>query len=212
MILRSFNYAERRGKDARTHLSSTQRRNKGFNTLYREKFCGRNGDLYRGFTLLELLVYIAIFSIVVVFLVQIFTVIVRSRSVANARFEVNENLRFAVEKIQQSAFDASMVLVTGSCPLNVAEFRIGSATTSYQVVGDGLLATDNDGVTISASYVTSSSTIVSGIDGSTCMFTKISNPSPAKATLQTKIKVRYNDQGKPELKASDVAQITNSLR
>jgi len=163
-----------------------------------------------GVSLLELLIYIAIFAILAVFLVSIFTVIIRSRATANARFDVEENLRFAVEKIQQSVFDSSLTLVNGSCPLTSLELRIGSATTTYQVSGGVLQIQEGSGNPFNA--VTASNVVVSTPADANCLFTKISNPSPAQSTIQLKIKVRYNDQGRDELKFSDSAQTTISLR
>lgn len=326
-----------------------------------------------GVSLLELLIYIAIFSIVVTVLASVFPVILRSRSTANARFEVQENMRFGLEKIQQAIVDSKFAeVVTSGCPRDILKVGDGLATTTFQIaynvttspgtaaqtgVGTAWSSVDNaltsnnlyasvafspfgisqyikltnfgfnipsnqpitgvsvaregnssggasisdydirlvvqgviDGITgglfnwsfmssdiiftsgsqedtwgipltaddinrsdfgvaysvrdnsggfttfnldtatITVYYggvlqmrvgdlnpfvdLTSPNVVVGGLskDSSQCLFKKISGKSPAKDTIQVKLKVRYNDQGKAELKFSDIAQTTFSLR
>lgn len=164
----------------------------------------------KGVSLLELLIYLAVFSIIVVVLTSIFPVIVRVRATANARFEVQENLRSALEKIQQTVFDAGYSETGGSCPLNTLGLGVGTATTTFQVVSGRLQIREADANPFSD--ITSANVSVAVSDGATCLFTKVANPTPAKSTIQIKIKVSYNDQGRPELKFSDLSQLTISLR
>lgn len=180
----------------------------------KSRWCGFSSE---GTSLLELVIYIAVFSTLAAFLVEVFLIVTRSRTIVNARFEVNENMRFSMEKIQQSIFDSSLALTGGSCPLNTLELCIGpspctgSATTTFRVSGGILQVQEGSGNPFND--LTSSSTVIAdSVDGSTCLFTKVFNYAPAKSTLQVKLKVSYNDQGKPELQHSDTAQVTMSLR
>lgn len=60
-----------------------------------------------GFTLLELLVYVAILGIITVAVSQSFLIFSRGRAQAEARAEVNGSLRFGLERIRRDATQAS---------------------------------------------------------------------------------------------------------
>lgn len=161
-----------------------------------------------GLSLLELLIYIAIFSILMVAIAGLFTMILRTRSVATARFEVQENTRVAVEEIKTALRSAAAVSVSGMCPLNMVSVQRGAITTIYQIMGGSLVKTagSNPSENITTSRVTAEA------NDSTCLWTRIANPVPARATLQIMMKIRYNDGGKPELRFEDVIQTSISLR
>jgi Tfp pilus assembly protein FimT len=165
----------------------------------------------RGTSLLELLIYLAIFSIMAVFLSGMFIAIARSRAVANARFEVQENLRFAVERIRQTVYDASIVDTSGACPTNVLSAGNGLATTTFQVT-NGILEMREGNA--NSFYPLTSSLVLSTVPDITsdCLFKKVSNAAPAKSTVQIWLKVGYNDLGRAELKWSDSARTTIVLR
>lgn len=164
----------------------------------------------KGASLLELLIYIAVFAILAAFLASIFPVLLRSRATANARFDTEENLRFAVEKIQQTVLDMNFLETAGTCPTNTLDAGTGLATTTFQVSG-GVLQI-REGVANPFNNVTASNVTVASFNASTCLFTKVSNLAPAKPAVQVKIKVSYNDGGRPELIFSDSAQFTVSPR
>jgi Tfp pilus assembly protein PilW len=165
----------------------------------------------RGTSLLELLIYLAIFSLMAVFLSAMFLTIARSRAVANARFEVQENLRFAVERIRQTVYDASIVDTSGACPTNVLSAGNGLATTTFQVTNGVLEMREGDAGVF---YPLTSSLVSATVPNtaSDCLFKKISNAAPAKSTVQIRLKVEYNDLGRAELKWSDSARTTIVLR
>ncbi len=162
----------------------------------------------KGFSLLELIIYVAIFSVVSLVMVQILLVVLRGKDLANARFEVSQNARFATEKIRQTVFDASSISVSGSCPFNTlnATSAIGLATSSI-FINSGVLrisdATSTDDITTGQVMATSTGG---------CLFTIVSGPAPAKDTLQTKIKIMYNNQGRSDLSESKTQEFTASLR
>lgn len=159
----------------------------------------------KGVSLLELIIYVAVFSIVSLVMVEIFFVVLKGRDISNARFEVSQNIRFATEKIRQSVFDASSISVSGSCPLNVLNVTstIGSATSSFFI--------DNNILKFSNASGTSNITtgkVIATTTPSNCLFSIISSPSPAKSTLQAKLKIVYNNNDE----ISESQQITVSLR
>lgn len=161
----------------------------------------------KGFSLLELLIYIAIFGTVVLATANVLVTVFEGRDSTNARYEVLQNIRFASEKIRQLVYDTSSSTVSGVCPFNVLEVIIGGATTTV-TINNGILQTVSGGNTniLTSNLVTATST-----DGN-CLFVKISNPLPAKPTLQFQFSISYNNNGNQQLKFSDSIKTTISQR
>lgn len=160
----------------------------------------------RGFTLLELLIYISIFGVVVFIVANMLVVILGGKSSAESQFEVSQNLRFATEKVRQLVYDAASSTVSGSCPLNTLEVTIGGVTTTVAIAG-GVLQTTSQGTTHSLT-----SNLVTASSSGGCLFTRIANSPPAKPTLQLQLTIRYNDRGDPTLIFSDSVHTTISQR
>ena len=78
----------------------------------------------RGFTLLELLIYISILAIITMVIANAFIILNRSRGQVEAKNEVSSNLRFALEKIKREIVIASDLVTppvrnTGSSTLEL---------------------------------------------------------------------------------------------
>lgn len=161
----------------------------------------------KGFSLLELLIYIAIFGTVVLATTNVLVVVFEGRDSTNARYEVMQNIRFASEKIRQLVYDASSFTVSGACPFNVLEATISGATTTA-TINNGILqlVSGGDISALTSDLVTATST------NSGCLFAKISNPSPAKSTLQIQFTISYNDNGNRQLNFSNSVKTTISQR
>lgn len=160
----------------------------------------------KGFSLLELIIYIAITILVVVVLTEMVVVMLRVRERNLSERAVQQNLRFAVSRLERAITQATAV--TGSYPSDTLTLTIGGDTTTFQVAS-GVFQI-KEGVTGSFVDLTTSNVTVSAISGN--IFTKVSNPSPAKDSVQIKIKVDYVTGGKPSLAASASAQTTVELR
>ncbi|MBI5306573.1 prepilin-type N-terminal cleavage/methylation domain-containing protein [Candidatus Wolfebacteria bacterium] len=179
-----------------------------YNSKFIRQLANQKINSQKGVSLLELIIYVAIFSTVSAIMVQILLVVLRGRDLTNVRFEVSQNARFATEKIRQTVFDASGISVSGSCPFNTlnATSAIGSATSSI-FINSGILqirdATSTDNITTDKVMATSTGS---------CLFTIVSGPAPAKDTLQTKIKIMYNNQGRSDLSENKTQEFTASLR
>jgi prepilin-type N-terminal cleavage/methylation domain-containing protein len=98
----------------------------------------------KGFSLLELIIYVAVLSVLTMIVAGIFISINRGGGQAEARSEVNSNIRFAVEKISgdlRSATSTSVISypASTSTPLNILTFTIGGDTISYATTTDGRL-------------------------------------------------------------------------
>src|SRR3989344_2784559 len=162
----------------------------------------------KGVSLLELIIYIAVFSIIAVVMIEIFFVSMRGRDLANARYEIASNLRFATEQIRQTVFDASAISVSGSCPANIlnSTSTIGSATSSFFVSAGVLKFSNASGTSdITADKVIATTTAA-------CLFAIIDNPSPSPDSLRANIKIVYDSQGRSDLDIGDERQITITLR
>lgn len=158
---------------------------------------------------MELIVYIAVFSVIAMVMVQFFLASLRGRDLSNAKYEVAQNMRFASEKIQQAIVDASAVSTSGSCPLNILNTTsTGNATSSFSVNASGTLQMSD----ATGTYDLITNKVIATTTAS-CLFTIISNPAPAKPTVQTSLKIIYNSQSRTDLSnITEAQQFTSSLR
>ncbi|MEK7553303.1 MAG: prepilin-type N-terminal cleavage/methylation domain-containing protein [Patescibacteria group bacterium] len=163
----------------------------------------------KGISLLELIIYIAIFSVIILVMSEIFFASIKGGDLASVRFDVSQNMRFATEKIRQAVFDASAISVSGICPLNTLNVTstINAATSSI-FVESGILKISG----VNGTESITSESVIATTTPADCLFTVILNPQPAKATLQAKLKMVYNSQGRSDLDVAESQQITVSLR
>lgn len=161
----------------------------------------------RGFTLLELLIYVSIFGIIVFVVASMLVTILGGKDATDARIEVSQNVRFASEKIRQLMYDAATSTVTGACPSNTLEVNIAGVTTTV-ALANGALETTSQGVVnaITSNLVTATS------EGATCIFTRVANTPPASPTLQLRFKIQYNNNGNPHTSFSESVRTTMSQR
>ena len=160
-----------------------------------------------GLSLIELLIYLAVFSGILMVLYNLFFVTSRIRAVSNATLAMNENARVALGKMRDSILDASVVSVAGTCPENKLNITIGGVVTTYQITS-GILE-----VIVGVNPVQSltSPLVITGTSGP-CLFTIITNPAPAKPTVQIQFRVTYNSPNNPLTNISQDYQNTVSLR
>jgi type II secretory pathway pseudopilin PulG len=97
---------------------------------------------FRGFSLLEFILYIAILSLMSVVLAGTFLSLVRGRSQADARSEVNSNARFAMDRMIGDVASASAVAIPATAsPTNQLQLSVGGQTISYSLSSGHLLRT-----------------------------------------------------------------------
>jgi len=136
----------------------------------------------RGFSLLELLIYIGILSLMSVILAGAFVSLTRGRAQSTARSEVESNARFVLERITQDVSAASSVTTPVLGTASSALLLTGSGSTiSYDVVAGVLRRIVNGG---SAERLTGTSVVV---DSS--LFTRIENYNTTLAATTTSIQV-----------------------
>ncbi|MBI5147852.1 MAG: four helix bundle protein [Parcubacteria group bacterium] len=87
----------------------------------------------RGFSLLELLIYVAVLAIVTVIVSGFFLAINKGRGQVDARTEVNQNIRFALSAIERDLSAASSVTVpaTTGATSSVLTLISGGNTVTY---------------------------------------------------------------------------------
>jgi len=158
-------------------------------------------------SLLELLLYIAILSGLMVVVSDAFISLSKGRGQAEARSEVNSAIRFAAERIKQDVKNASAistpVLGTSSSTLNLT---VSGVPVVYDMLSGVLRRTEN-GVT--------ASTTGSAITVATPIFTRIENyNSVLKATttaIQTSMTFSYNSAS-TDWVYSDTLRTTATMR
>lgn len=136
----------------------------------------------KGTTLLELIIYIAILALIFVVIGETLTITIFTQKKIEARRTVDQNIEFAIKKIQQSVGQATAV--TGDYPSNTLNLTVNSQTTTYSL-SSGILQKTEGG---STSDLTSAKVTVAA--GDDYLFYKIENPS-AKPTVQVKMKISY---------------------
>lgn len=113
-------------------------------------------NLKQGFSLLELLIYVALIAILTMIVASTVLILNRSRGATEARAEVNTNLRFAIAKIAQDIGTASDVTTPASTTTptaNTLTLTIGGSPVTYDVAG-GVLRRNGAQITASTTLFT----------------------------------------------------------
>lgn len=151
-----------------------------------------------GFTLLELLLYVAILAGFLMVIVNIFFSITTSSSKEEARNEVRQNLRFSSQQITDEIRKASSInsISVGGDVLNVT---VDGVATEFKVVSGVLKKVRG----ASTENITSDKVVVSITDP---VFVQSGD------TIQINLKIDYNDKGKGDYKFSETVKTTVSMR
>lgn len=161
----------------------------------------------KGLSLIELLIYLAVLSIIMLGIVDIFLITIRSRAENNAKFAVNENARIVLGKIRDAILDGTAVAITGTCPENQLDITIAGSTTSFQIVNGVVQIIEG----VSPTKPLTTPNVTAGASAS-CLFAKIDNPAPAKSTIQIQLRMAYNAPTNFITTISQDYQLTVSLR
>lgn len=163
----------------------------------------------RGFSLIELLIYMAILSLMSVVLANSYISLMRGRGHSEARTEVGAAMRFAVEHITQDVQSATGVIVPGSVGTTGAtlQLAVSTSTVLYDVSGGRLRRTVG---AQSPDFITGVTVFVDPP-----LFTRIENyNSVLRATttsIQTILTVHYNSSSS-ESSYIQVSRNTTPLR
>ncbi len=168
------------------------------------KYCVLN-TTRQGFSLLELIIYTAILSVMMVVISNTFIGLLKGRGQAEARNEVNSAIRFATEQIRQDIKGASAV-VTPTTSGSTLQMTVGVTPVTYDVLLGQLRRNDNGTI----ATTTSANIIVS-----TPIFTRLENRNATFDTTTTSVQVemtfRYNSPSSGWTYSADL-RTTISLR
>lgn len=168
----------------------------------------RNSAL-KGFSLLELLIYIAILASVLLVISQTFIYLNRGRGQAEARSEVNSNLRFAVEKIASDIRASSSITTpaNASSTSSTLVMTVSGQTITYDVSAGQLRR--QAGASTPEPITTTNVTIA------TPTFLRLENTntvlSRTAVSIEVDISASYNSSS-PDSQYSERKKTTASLR
>ena len=162
----------------------------------------------RGFSLLELLIYIAILSGLMVVISDAFISLSKGRGQAEAKSEVDSSLRFAIERIRQDVKNASGITtpVLGTSSSTLAA-TVSGTTITYDVLAGVLRRKEGAATPVPVS----GTNILAG----TPTFTRLENYNSVlnatTTTVQVLMTFQYNSSS-TDWKYSDTLRTTVSLR
>ncbi len=161
----------------------------------------------RGFSLLELLIYLAILSGLMVVISNTFISLSKGRGQAQTRSEVNSAIRFATERIRQDLKGASAVITpTLGVPGATLQITVGGMPITYDVLSGQLRRNDNGTIA-----TTTGANVVVGAP----VFTRIENYNAALLSTTTSVQVdmtfNYNSSSS-DWKYSTTLRTSVSLR
>lgn len=156
-----------------------------------------------GFTLLELLIYMAILAGFLSVIVNMFYTISSSSAKEEVRFEVQQNLRFAIQQITDEARNSSSIISATEDTLRLA---VSGKITEFKVIGGVLRKTTDAGGAGEKTESVTNDKVKVMVDIANPIFIKLGN------TIQINLKIDYNDNGRGNYKFSDRAQTTVLLR
>lgn len=166
----------------------------------------------KGFSLLEMLVYIAVLAVATLIVVGVFISINQGRARTEAVAEVNSNIRFTMEKINQDLKSASSVSVPATAGATSTSLTIEiSGTEIVYCVSSGYLRRQSAGACGDFSETITSDTVV--VDN--MVFERIENSNPVIQktiiTVKTSVTMSYNSSS-PEWQYTGTKNTSFSLR
>lgn len=166
----------------------------------------------RGFSLIELIIYIAILSVLSLGVSSAFLSFNRGKGQVAVRSEVNTNLRFAIEKITQDLNGASVVTIPATTALATSTLSatVSGTNVTYCVLGGQLRRQVGGSCTAASEVITSPAVSVS-----TTTFSRIENTNTVlgKTTvgIAVDLTIRYNGTN-PDQQYSGAERVTINLK
>lgn len=112
--------------------------------IHNSKFIIQKSESEKGFTLVELLLYMGIFSILLVVLLQIFTSILSVHAESQATSSVNQDGSYIMARLSSDIRRASAVVIpTLGASSNSLHITGNAIDETYALNGGNLLLTDN---------------------------------------------------------------------
>lgn len=157
----------------------------------------------KAFSLLELIIYITLLSGIMLVIVNMFFMISASSAKEEARAEVQQNLRFAIDRLAGEIRSAREI----NFPLG------GSSDSVLELNGSTIKFTVSGGILqrIEGVNVENITTNKVAVNTASPIFTRIDNIG-AKPSIQIILTISYNDNGRGDYKFSKTIQTSVSLR
>lgn len=167
----------------------------------------KKGRAGKGFSLIEMLLYVSILAIILVLVLSVYLVINRVRARTNAKLALNENARIILGRVRNSIQDASAAVTGGSCGQNTLTLTVGGSSVTYRITGTvfEIVEDANPAQALSAATVRAA-------NAGSCLFTKLTNPAPSKSTVQVNLRLTYDTPGNPLTELTQDYQLTAALR
>jgi prepilin-type N-terminal cleavage/methylation domain-containing protein len=154
----------------------------------------------KGFTLLEILVVIAIITVVGTMSTQIFLGLIRSSNKTNIQNEVRQNGSFVVDRMERDIRGSTGATLTGSTQLNLTQ-PDGTAVTYLCTVGTSSSnggITRDDSVTSSGQQLLNVTSATTGVKVSACTFA-LQGASPVLVQIDFTLTQAYNSPVRTDL-------------
>lgn len=157
-----------------------------------------------GFSIVELLVYVAIFAVSAIFLVSILTVVTRVQLKQTSTHEVNQQISFVGSTIKNLVQTSSLINMTAGSPTSTLNL-VMSSSSIYQtlVYSSGTIVyleqRDSDGAITTLQPLTDSNVTVDDF-----LVTKYENPG-GYAIVQVDLSMSYNT-------SNSQSRVTKSLK
>jgi len=145
-----------------------------------------NSKHRRGFTILELIIYIVIFGIIGTLGAAVFSFATKSKIYIGELTEVQLNETQALSRIVNQVHAATKINSAGAA-LSLAMSSSTNNPTVFSLSNGAILMQQGSGA---AAAITPSSIIISNLS-----FTSITNPSPSTTSVQISITAGYNNNG-----------------
>ena len=139
----------------------------------------------RGFSLLELLIYMAILSVLMVIISDAFISLSKGRGQSEAKNEVNSAIRFAIERIRQDLKSA-----TSTAPITIPFFGTSSSTLRMITASSSVITYGVTSGQLMRTYDTNTApTTGSNVTVSAPIFTRIENYNSVFNATTTSIQI-----------------------
>jgi type II secretory pathway component PulJ len=163
----------------------------------------------KGFSLLEILIYITVIAVVTLAVSAIFISIANGQAKADAKAEMDSNLRFITDKINQDISAAAAIATPATAGQTAAtlSLTIGASTINYCVVNNQLRRSSSGICDGSAELLSGQAVTVKNLS-----FTRMENTntylSKTAVSIQTSLTLSYTGANQDSV----TKQITSSLR
>ncbi len=167
----------------------------------------------RGFTLVELIIYIGIFSIAAMLLIGVLTTFTKVQVRESATTAVSQEAQFVIQTIQRLVTDASLIELAKDSATSTLKLRMPVAADDPTCIqfsnGTVYLMQGNDGVNKQTCFATSTAQAktltTSKVVVNTLTFKKFENP-PATDTVKIDLTLSYNSTNPQESAVSRTLQ------